>query len=361
MNDKLKKYIQDLESEFVYPKYINLVMDLNRTLAFKRLEKLPESQRSALEQVPVVILPNQEINAMAYHSGNYFVMINMGLIVFIEVFSSLFLDDLMLVKTKEEVISKEKSQVLVNSISLLLGDCLGIEKKSSELMKQLEKTLKKKKIKIQKNRSELMLYFQASLVGWFIGHEYGHIVRGHMGGAMKSIKLSSSSRYIDMIDRNSQQQEFEADEFGLEFMSSTINKEYKGQSLFDIFLLSSADICTSLIRLIEYGMQLSDHWTMRHFEHGFGKNFAKYAHDEMKKSKLSHPRAKLRNERIRKLGSAQENKSVLTLANNVQLIIEETMNMMHDGTVSLEPLRSVVLTNIDNLPDEIMCRAFDMD
>ena len=87
------------------------------------------------------------------------------------------------------------------------------------------------------------------MIRFIIGHEYGHVIKGHLNERMKrTIKIKDEN--LDVITLN-WEQEYEADEFGM-FLNIACTKE--GENL--IIPIISAQLFFSVIDIIEKSISI---------------------------------------------------------------------------------------------------------
>jgi hypothetical protein len=312
-----------------------------------------------------VILPTGEINALCAvtPSREPFVVLGLGLPILLEVFNCLFLPGILLADSSPEAAPLERAQILVDTaVGLMASDDLTTSR--DRLYKEL------RSIEFPRHsRGFYQEFLIEAELSWFIGHEYGHIALGHLG-RIRPMKLRGATRNLDVWSR-SHEEEFAADTYGLKFATSWVDQrnlprsksdlaETSDQAFFEtIYQLAASDVCVTLIRLVEYLQQILDTHIVAILDQWFSENQAKSVAQYLKCVRASHPPARRRHERLRAVGPCHEHHSVLTIAHNAQVIIQQIMTWIHERKLSVQSILTVVPHAMETIPDRVLAGEID--
>lgn len=353
-------YILALERQHGVPSEMHRLFDGDLQFVDYAIDHVPKEHQQLVRETPISLLRTSDINAHCGKApnGQPFVVVEAGLVVFLEIFNCLFLQHMMEAISREAIVPASRAQILLDAAATLVHGELG---HLNDIEEKVHAELAAQRPRSSMFRDKLLQGEISSV----LGHEYGHLVLGHLGtlGHLSTLSVSPSIE----IRLRAQDDEFEADEYGFHFATSWVSEDTLPAGVpanwsdreHDVFLsaafqLAGPHVFASLLRLTEYCHQFVGHETAKLWGFGVSESLGKEVLEHFRDARSSHPAARLRAERIWDMTSRHP--SVRSITQNAQVVVEQTMRMLYEGRIRMHNLRELAEARGEQIPDSMLLK-----
>ena len=364
------EFVQRLQGEYKVPAEFRKLFSVHLDTTRHALKHLPDSTRNQLEDVPILLLPTGDINAWGAitDEDEAYIIIEAALILLFDAFTILFSHDLWFGKGKDERYERllEKTQLLLDLIvCLLAGDYDRYLATSNQLPQYAsEKSLE----------APFRLALMRSMLCFLVGHEYGHMALGHFG-SLRGKRLGGSDQELRIRERH-QQEELDADEWGVHFATSWLDPaklseqyqylislaqskaevgRFKGEEfLRDVFQRAAPHVFMSLVGLVNYCEEEFDRCVSAAIGVMTSSDIGRRLRERLRGQHSLYPTARQRHARIQRATCIDQHLDDLRIAVNVAQITERIIYGLDRDLLSRDTMIELIRKRLMKYPNDIL-------